>query len=125
MKNYGGFNSQRNVTVGFKLSLCMAGRHSSGTKHCHDQKLIQKMAELSKSMLKEGLKASEQEAMSFSTMPLETVSQIISLLGEHRDYENLEVRYLFTRRGHSANDYPKTAYPKQPVESPEALLLGL
>ncbi|KAI9768306.1 MAG: hypothetical protein M1840_004914 [Geoglossum simile] len=107
MKSHGGFSSQQNVTVGFKLSLIMAGRHSPSAKHCHDQKLAQKMMELSKSMLKEVLKASEQEVTSFSTMPLEVVSQIVSLLGEHRDYENLEriLGSLWRARQHCSWSY--------------------
>ncbi|KAH0542763.1 hypothetical protein FGG08_002902 [Glutinoglossum americanum] len=89
MKSHEGFTLQENLAVGFKLALCMAGRHS-GTRHCQDQKLSQRMMELSKSMLKECLKASEQEGMSITSMKLEELSLIASLLGEQRDYENLE-----------------------------------
>ncbi|KAH0563240.1 hypothetical protein GP486_002195 [Trichoglossum hirsutum] len=107
IKSHGGFTSQQNLTIGFKLALCMAGRHSSGARHCQDQRLAQKMMELSKGLLKEVLKASEHEGMSFSSMPLEEVSRIVSLLGEQHDHENIEriLTNLWLARKSRAWDY--------------------
>jgi len=89
IQSHGDYGTQQNLEVGFKLSLCMAGRNRP--KRCQDQDLSRKMMELSGSILVQVLKASEQEHMSFSKMPIRDLNLIIGLLGEQRNFKDLEV----------------------------------
>jgi len=91
VKVHGGFIEQRNLAVGFKISLCMAGKGSPPWKRCQDEKLMVVMMELSRTVLTEVLKASESEHMSFSKMRIEEVNLIVGLLGEQQNFKDLEV----------------------------------
>lgn len=91
VKVHGGFIEQRNLAVGFKISLCMAGKGSPPWKRCQDEKLKVMMMELSRTVLAEVLKASESEHMSFSKMRIEEVNLIVGLLGEQQNFKDLEV----------------------------------
>jgi len=95
---HGGFVKQQNLDVGFKLSLCMAGR--SSRRICTDEQLRLKMMELSKSLLAEVLKASESDNLSFSKMNLEQVNFLVGLLGDQKNYASMEriIRDLWKAR---------------------------
>jgi len=89
VRAHGGFVEQHNLTIGFKLALYMAGRSGSATwKKCHDQTLNTKMAVLSSDILKEVLKSSENEHISFSKMPLEDVNVLVGILGHKKTQNN-------------------------------------
>lgn len=85
---HGDYGTQENLKVGFKLSLCMAGRNRP--KRCQDQELSRKMMELSGNILVQVLKVSEQEHMSFSKMPVHDLNLIVGLLGEQRNFKDLQ-----------------------------------
>jgi tetratricopeptide (TPR) repeat protein len=89
IQGHGDYGTPQNLEVGFKLSLCMAGRNRP--KRCQDQELSRKMMELSGSILGQVLKVSEQEHMSFSKMPIHDLNLIVGLLGEQRNFKDLEV----------------------------------
>ena len=90
MQAHGGLTIQRNLAVGLKLSLCMAER-TSHSKRCKDQNLSSKMMSLSREILKDVLKASEQEHMSFHKMSIKDLNLIVGLLGEQQNFKDLEV----------------------------------
>lgn len=88
----GGYAEQRNLTIGFKLALLMAGCSTAANwKRCQDTKTNELMAKLSSEILKEVLKCSEGEHLSFSKMSLEDVNAIVGILGKHRNFQDLEV----------------------------------
>lgn len=91
IKAHSGFTEQRNLAVGFKISLCLAGKVSQPSKGCPDEKLLVMMTELSRTVLIEVLKASESETMSFSKMRLEEVNLIVGVLGGQQNFKDLEV----------------------------------
>ena len=90
LKAHGGFNNQQNLAIGFKLALCLAGRGSSPAV-CKDQELSNKMMELSRTILKEVLAATEHEHGWFLKMGIKEINQIITLLGDHQNFKDLEV----------------------------------
>lgn len=116
VKARGGFVEQRNMAVGFNLSLCMAGRNTKRT--CHDEELKKKMMDLSAMILAEVLKASESEHMSFSRMDLEMVNPIVSILGEQGNFKDMEVCAPppSQRCFYAFLTSPRVAHPPRPLE---------
>ena len=84
----GGFQHLQSIRTGFKLSLYLAGR---GTKRCKDPKLGQAMLKLSEIILHQALKGCRTFSMVLTDLNINELNDLVSLLGEQRNYEDLEV----------------------------------
>lgn len=88
-KSQEGFNDQEIISCGFKIALYLAGRRA---KKCNDNpKLRQSMMELSGTYVEEILKASRRINIDFTKTPIEELNELVSLLGEQKNFTNLEV----------------------------------
>ena len=88
-KSQEGFNDQEIINHGFKIALYLAGRRA---KKCHDNpKLRQSMMDLSGTYVEEILKASRRINVDFTKMPIEELNELVSLLGEQKNFTDLEV----------------------------------
>ena len=84
-----GFRTQANVFIGFNLSLYLAGRR---TKVCGETKVYNSMIELSRIILREALEGSRHVAdFAFTDMDVSQIEELVILLGQHENYEDLEV----------------------------------
>ena len=89
-KSQEGFNDQEIISCGFKIALYLAGRRA---KKCNDNsKLRQNMMELSGTYVEEILKASRRINIDFTKTPIEELNELVSLLGEQKNFANLEVK---------------------------------
>ena len=89
-KSQEGFNDQEIISCGFKIALYLAGRRA---KKCNDNpKLRQNMMELSSTYVEEILKASRRINIDFTKTPIEELNELVSLLGEQKNFTNLEVK---------------------------------
>lgn len=90
-KSQEGFNDQEIISCGFKIALCLAGRRA---KKCNDNpKLRQNMMDLSGTYVEEILKASRRINIDFTKTPIEELNELVILLGDQKNFANLEVKY--------------------------------
>lgn len=88
-KSQEGFNDQEIISSSFKIALYLAGRRA---KKCNDNlKLRQNMMDLSGTYVEEILKASRRINIDFTKTPIEELNELVSLLGEQKNFTNLEV----------------------------------
>ncbi|KAI5782676.1 hypothetical protein EDC01DRAFT_729948 [Geopyxis carbonaria] len=95
---HGGFCDAAAISAGFTLALTLAGRSTAAWKRCHTAPHSSQLLALSRTILTEVLAASS--TASFTAMPLAQLNAIITLLGEHRSFPDLEriLRTLWTSR---------------------------
>ena len=86
------YQHTHNYDYGFKLSLYLAGR---GAKRCPDQELRAQMLELSKTILREALGACKSIQVNFVQIPIKVLNDLVGLMGEQKNYEDLEVRSTY------------------------------
>ena len=89
-KSHSGYRDQENISDGFKIALYIIGR---GAKECpaNDQKLRQQMMNLSRAFVEDILKASREMNVNFTKTPVGELNELVSLLGEQKNYSDLEV----------------------------------
>lgn len=89
-KSQEGFNDQENISCFFKIALYLAGRRA---KKCNENpKQRQYMMDLSGTYVEEILKASRRINIDFTKTPIEELNELVSLLGEQKNFANLEVK---------------------------------
>jgi hypothetical protein len=89
MHHYDGFRSQVKIETTFKICLYLNGH---GTKQCTDASLKEKMTNLSRVLLKEVLQAAKAIRLSLTSLSIDELNNLVGLLGEHQNYDDLEVR---------------------------------
>ncbi|KAI9762962.1 MAG: hypothetical protein M4579_000025 [Chaenotheca gracillima] len=94
----GGFSIVEHIPLGFDLALCLSGRTSRQRCNNHDQG--EKMMKLSSTILTQVLRGSEKTHTDFSKMSMVTLNLIVSMLGDQKNYLDLEriLRSLWNAR---------------------------
>lgn len=92
-KSHEGFNDQESISYGFRIALYLAGRRAK--KSTDNPKLRQHLMDLSGTYVEEILKASRRINIDFTKTPIEELNELVSLLGDQRNFTNLEVTPLF------------------------------
>lgn len=92
------YHHLQNVGHGFKLSAYMAGRKlKEPSKKLIEQKLHDQMLDLSRTVIHDVLQACKESKINFVRMQLGELNDLVGLLGEQKNYADLEVALLPTR----------------------------
>ena len=86
--NQNAYHHLQNIPYGFKLSVFMATKIS-------DLELHAKMLDLSKSIIREVLQGCKDAKINFVQLKLTDLNELVGLLGEQKNYAELEVCFSF------------------------------
>ena len=86
------YHNLKNVGHGFKLSSYMAGRGLSKTSTSRiEPALHEQMLKLSRDIIRDVLKACKESKINFVRMQLGELNDLVGLLGQQKNYEELDV----------------------------------
>jgi len=88
MHHFDGFHSQSKIELAFQICLRLSGR---GTRRSGDANIEQKMAQLSGALLHEVLQAARAIRLSLISLPLSDLNLLVGILGQTKNYTDLEV----------------------------------
>jgi len=88
MHHFDGFRSQSKIELAFQICLRLSGR---GTRKTGDKDIEQKMSQLSGALLQEVLQAAKAIRFSLITLPLSDLNLLVGILGQAKNYSDLEV----------------------------------
>ena len=84
-----GYRSQSKIELAFQVCMMLNGR-AAGVKSVDDKTLQGQMNTLSASILTEALSAAKSIQLNFVALPIETLNILIVILGQQKNYADLE-----------------------------------
>lgn len=85
----GGFITSEVVYRISRLSLYLAGRRTAKTCRHDNPTLFGRLLDLSRTLLRQALEASQALGIALAAMPLQDLDDIVAVLGEQRSYDDL------------------------------------
>lgn len=114
------FKDSRNIASSFKLSLYLAGL---AAKKSVDSEVHNKMVDLSKAVLRETLTACKSLHIDLVQLQATELNSLVRLMGEQRNYEDLEVNILTFHTFHVLTILPVAPYPTLELPPATGLLV--